>query len=150
MEKQFDVICMGRVAVDLYSQQIGARTEDVSSFAKYLGGSSGNVAYGTARQGLRSSMLARVGDEHMGRFLREELNRVGCDTSHLITDKERLTALVLLGIKDRDTFPLIFIAITARIWRLLPAMWTKATLPPHGVLPSPGLTFLTRRPARRC
>lgn len=51
MEKQFDVICMGRVAVDLYSQQIGARTEDVSSFAKYLGGSSGNVAYGTARQG---------------------------------------------------------------------------------------------------
>ena len=108
MEKQFDVICMGRVAVDLYSQQIGARLEDVSSFAKYLGGSSGNVAYGTARQGLRSSMLARVGDEHMGRFLREELSQVGCDTSHLITDKDRLTALVLLGIKDRDTFPLIF------------------------------------------
>lgn len=108
MEKQFDVICMGRVAVDLYSQQIGARLEDVSSFAKYLGGSSGNVAYGAARQGLSSSMLARVGDEHMGRFLREELNHVGCDTSHLITDKERLTALVLLGIKDRDTFPLIF------------------------------------------
>ena len=108
MEKQFDVICMGRVAVDLYSQQIGARLEDASSFAKYLGGSSGNVAYGTARQGLRSSMLARVGDEHMGRFLREELNQVGCDTSHLITDKQRLTALVLLGIKDRDTFPLIF------------------------------------------
>jgi len=108
VEKQFDVICMGRVAVDLYSQQIGARLEDASSFAKYLGGSSGNVAYGTARQGLRSSMLARVGDEHMGRFLREELNQVGCDTSHLITDKQRLTALVLLGIKDRDTFPLIF------------------------------------------
>ncbi|MEL4888489.1 5-dehydro-2-deoxygluconokinase [Pectobacterium betavasculorum] len=107
-EKTFDVICMGRVAVDLYGQQIGARLEDMGSFAKYLGGSSGNVAYGTARQGLRSSMLARVGDEHMGRFLREELNQVGCDTSHLITDKERLTALVLLGIKDRDTFPLIF------------------------------------------
>ena len=72
MEKQFDVICMGRVAVDLYSQQIGARLEDVSgpppSFAKYVGGSSGNVAYGTARQGLRSSMLARVGDEHNGPF----------------------------------------------------------------------------------
>lgn len=106
--KKFDVICMGRIAVDLYGQQIGARLEDMGSFAKYLGGSSGNVAYGTARQGLKSSMLARVGDEHMGRFLREELQRVGCDTSHLITDKERLTALVLLGIKDKTTFPLIF------------------------------------------
>ncbi|MDC9622005.1 5-dehydro-2-deoxygluconokinase, partial [Xenorhabdus sp. XENO-7] len=106
--KKFDVICMGRIAVDLYGQQIGARLEDMGSFSKYLGGSSGNVAYGTARQGLKSSMLARVGDEHMGRFLREELQRVGCDTSHLITDKERLTALVLLGIKDNETFPLIF------------------------------------------
>lgn len=101
MEKQFDVICMGRVAVDLYSQQIGARLEDASGFAKYLGGSSGNVAYGTARRGLRSSMLARVGDEHMGRFLREELRQAGCDTRHLIIDKERLTALVLLGIRIR-------------------------------------------------
>lgn len=108
VEKKLDLICMGRVAVDLYGQQIGARLEDMGSFAKYLGGSSGNVAYGTARQGLRSSMLARVGDEHMGRFLREELTSVGVDTSHLITDKERLTALVILGIKDEETFPLIF------------------------------------------
>lgn len=107
-EKTLDLICLGRVAVDLYAQQVGARLEDVSSFSKYLGGSSGNVAYGTAVQGVKSSMLARVGDEHMGRFLREELNRVGVDTSHLITDKERLTALVILGIKDQDTFPLIF------------------------------------------
>ena len=106
--KQLDVICMGRIAVDLYGQQIGSRLEDMGSFNKYLGGSSGNVAYGTAVQGLKSSMLARVGDEHMGRFLREELTRVGCDTSNLITDKDRLTALVLLGIKDEDTFPLIF------------------------------------------
>lgn len=107
-EKKFDVICMGRIAVDLYGQQVGSRLEDMGSFNKYLGGSSGNVAYGTAVQGLKSSMLARIGDEHMGRFLHEELQRVGCDTSHLITDKDRLTALVILGIKDQDTFPLIF------------------------------------------
>lgn len=108
IDKKLDLICMGRVAVDLYGQQIGARLEDMGSFAKYLGGSSGNVAYGTARQGLKSSMLARVGDEHMGRFVREELQRLGVDTSHLITDQQRLTALVVLGIKDEDTFPLIF------------------------------------------
>ncbi len=79
--------------------------EDVASFAKYLGGSSGNVAFGTAIQGLKSAMLARVGDEHNGRFLRETLNRAGVDTEYLITDKSRLTALVMLGIKDQETFP---------------------------------------------
>lgn len=107
-KKKLDLICMGRVAVDFYGQQIGARLEDMGSFSKYLGGSSGNVAYGTARQGLRSSMLARVGDEHMGRFLKEELELVGVDTRYLIKDKNRLTALVILGIKDTETFPLIF------------------------------------------
>lgn len=107
-EKKIDLICMGRIAVDLYGQQIGARLEDMGTFRKYLGGSSGNLAYGAALLGLKSSMLARVGDEHMGRFLRQALQRVGCDTRYLITDKERLTALVILGIKDQNTFPLIF------------------------------------------
>jgi 5-dehydro-2-deoxygluconokinase len=106
--RNLDIICVGRAAVDLYGQQIGARLEDMGSFAKYLGGSSGNIAYGTARLGLRSAMLTRVGDEHMGRFVREEFDAAGVDTSHVITDSERLTGLVILGIKDRDTFPLIF------------------------------------------
>lgn len=103
-----DIICLGRLAVDLYAQQIGARLEDVASFAKYLGGSSANIAFGCARLGLASSMLARVGNDHMGRFLTETLALEGCDVSHTRVDMERLTALVLLGLKDRDTFPLIF------------------------------------------
>ncbi|WP_028672045.1 bifunctional 5-dehydro-2-deoxygluconokinase/5-dehydro-2-deoxyphosphogluconate aldolase [Saccharospirillum impatiens] len=106
--RPLDVICLGRAAVDLYSQQVGSRLEDVHSFAKYLGGSSGNIAYGTARLGLKSAMLTRVGDEHMGRFVREELARAGVDVSHVVTDPERLTGLVILGIKDQETFPLIF------------------------------------------
>jgi 5-dehydro-2-deoxygluconokinase len=106
--RKLDLICLGRAAVDIYGEQIGSRLEDMNSFAKYLGGSSGNIAYGTARLGLKSAMLTRVGDEHMGRFVREELARAGVDTSHLVTDPERLTGLVLLGIKDQETFPLIF------------------------------------------
>src|SRR5213596_342252 len=47
--RKLDVICLGRFAVDFYAQQIGARLEDVASFAKYLGGSSANTAFGCAR-----------------------------------------------------------------------------------------------------
>ncbi len=107
-DRPLDVICLGRAAVDFYGEQIGSRLEDMSGFAKYLGGSSGNIAFGTARLGLKSAMLTRVGDEHMGRFVREELARAGVDVSHVRTDPERLTGLVILGIKDQDTFPLIF------------------------------------------
>ncbi|MEX3820105.1 5-dehydro-2-deoxygluconokinase [Paraburkholderia sp. BR14262] len=106
--RSLDIVCLGRLGVDLYAQQVGARLEDVSTFAKYLGGSSANIAFGCARLGLKSAMLTRVGDDHMGRFLVETLTKEGCDTSHVCVDHERLTALVLLGLKDRDTFPLIF------------------------------------------
>lgn len=108
MEKTLDVICLGRVAVDLYGDQIGGRLEDMQSFSKYLGGSSGNLAAGLARLGSRSSMLSRVGDEQMGRFVREQLAREGVDVSHVATDPARLTALVILGIADRGSFPHIF------------------------------------------
>lgn len=106
--RPIDVACLGRLAVDLYAQQIGARLEDVTSFAKYLGGSSANVAFGTARLGLRSAMLSRVGEDHMGRFLTETLDAEGCDVSQVRIDPDRLTALAILGIKDRETFPLLF------------------------------------------
>jgi 5-dehydro-2-deoxygluconokinase len=43
----FDLICMGRAAVDLYGEQIGARLEDQTSFAKYLGGCPANIAWGS-------------------------------------------------------------------------------------------------------
>jgi len=106
--RQYDLVCLGRLGVDLYAQQIGARLEDVSSFAKSLGGSSANIAFGTARLGLKSAMLSRVGDDHMGRFLMESLAREGCDVSAVAIDRERLTAMVLLGMEDRETFPLVF------------------------------------------
>ncbi len=106
--QKFDLVCIGRAGVDFYAEQVGARLEDVGSFAKYIGGSSTNIACCSSRMGLKSALITRVGNEHMGQFIREQLQREGVDTSHVITDPERLTALVVLGIKDKDTFPLIF------------------------------------------
>ncbi len=108
MEKDLDLITIGRSSVDLYGAQVGGRLEDMGSFEKYIGGSPTNMAAGTARLGLKSALITRVGDEHMGRFIREELEREGVDTSYVITDPDRLTALVLLGIRDSERFPLIF------------------------------------------
>ena len=108
MTRPLDLICVGRAAVDLYGEQIGGRLEDMQSFAKYLGGSPANTAVGASRLGLRCAMLSRVGDEHNGRFVREALAAEGVDVSQLRTDPTRLTALVFLGIRDRETFPLVF------------------------------------------
>jgi len=107
-EKPLDLITIGRSSVDLYGDQVGGRLEDMGSFSKYIGGSPTNIAAGSARLGLKSGLITRVGDEHMGRFIREQLQAEGVNVTGVVTDPERLTALVILGIRDEDTFPLIF------------------------------------------
>ena len=107
-ESAIDVVCIGRAAVDLYGEQIGARLEDVSTFARYLGGSPANTAVGCARLGLRAAMLTRVGDEQNGAFVVQTLEREGVDVSQVRRDPTRLTALVFLSIRSRDEFPLLF------------------------------------------
>jgi 5-dehydro-2-deoxygluconokinase len=103
-----DIVCIGRAAVDLYGEQIGARLEDVTSFARYLGGSPANTAVGCARLGLRAAMLTRVGDEQNGAFVLQALVREGVDVSQVKRDPRRLTALVFLSIRSRNVFPLLF------------------------------------------
>jgi 5-dehydro-2-deoxygluconokinase len=103
-----DVITIGRASVDLYGQQIGTRLEDVGSFAKSVGGCPTNIAVGTARLGLKSALITRVGNEQMGRFIREQLTREGVETGGIVTDPDRLTALVLLSVENEHSFPLIF------------------------------------------
>lgn len=108
MTKDIDVITIGRAGVDLYGAQIGGRLEDMGSFEKYIGGSPTNIACGTSRLGLNTALISRVGDEHMGRFILEQLAREGVCTDAVVTDPDRLTALVILGIRDEEQFPLIF------------------------------------------
>lgn len=108
MVKTVDAVMIGRAGVDLYGEQIGGRLEDMGSFAKYIGGSPTNTSIGAARLGLNTALITRVGNDAMGRFIREELQREGVNTAAVRTDPDRLTALVLLGIRDQVSFPLIF------------------------------------------
>ncbi|MDP2781671.1 5-dehydro-2-deoxygluconokinase [Devosia sp.] len=106
--KTLDVITIGRASVDLYGQQIGTRLEDVGSFAKSVGGCPANIAVGTARLGLKSALITRVGHEQMGRFIVEQLARGGVETAGIATDPDRLTALVLLSVEAEGVSPMIF------------------------------------------
>ncbi|MEM9212222.1 MAG: 5-dehydro-2-deoxygluconokinase [Pseudomonadota bacterium] len=107
-EKTIDAVMIGRAGVDFYGDQVGARLEDMGSFSKYIGGSPTNTAIGAARLGMKTALISRVGDDAMGGFIREELSREGVSVDHLRTDHDRMTALVLLGIRDKESFPLIF------------------------------------------
>jgi 5-dehydro-2-deoxygluconokinase len=106
--RTLDLVCIGRTCVDLYAEQEGAKLEDVQSFRKYVGGSAANIALNTARLGVKTAMLTRVGEEQMGRFVRRTMADAGIDVSHVTVDPEHLTPYVLLAVRDLDNFPRIF------------------------------------------
>ncbi|CAK7192835.1 5-dehydro-2-deoxygluconokinase [Commensalibacter sp. Nvir] len=108
LNDELDVITIGRSSVDLYAQQIGCRLEDASSFNKAVGGCPANIAIGTARLGLKSAIITRVGKDHFGNFIIEQMKREGVNINGIVQDPERLTALAILGIRDSEQFPLLF------------------------------------------
>jgi 5-dehydro-2-deoxygluconokinase len=107
-EKEVDVICMGRVAVDLYAEESHMPLRDVEAFKKYLGGSPGNISVGSRRLGLKSALFSCIGKDEMGFFLKEILKKEGVDTSLLYETDKHLTALAILGINPPSHFPLMF------------------------------------------
>lgn len=107
LPRPLSLITMGRAIVDIYGEQVGCRLEDVSTFAKYVGGCPANVAIGVSRLGLPTGMITRVGNDHHGRYLKEQLDREGVDTECVVSDDHRLTGVAFLAIRDRETFPLL-------------------------------------------
>jgi 5-dehydro-2-deoxygluconokinase len=79
-----ELLTVGRVGVDIYPQQNGP-LKDVSTFAKYLGGTATNVAVGAARLGRRTAVLTKVGPDPFGDFVREALEGFGVDASYVGT-----------------------------------------------------------------
>lgn len=108
IEAHYDVISLGRVTVDLYSEQVDTPAEEAASFRRYIGGSSGNLAVGCARLGLRSSIISRLGDDSMGRYLQSALTREGVNITCLKVDETRRTGLAFLGLKNADAATLDF------------------------------------------
>jgi 5-dehydro-2-deoxygluconokinase len=103
-----EVLTMGRVGVDLYPQQAGVGLENVSTFAKYLGGSATNVAVAAARYGRRAAVITRTGDDPFGRFIHRALRGYGVDDRYVIPVPGLPTPVTFCEIFPPDDFPLYF------------------------------------------
>lgn len=103
-----DLITVGRVNLDLYSQQIGAPFAEVTGFEAMVGGSPTNIAIGTARLGLRSAAFTAVGEDQVGDLILHRLARDEVSTRFVLRKPGYLSSLALLGVEPPDHFPLLF------------------------------------------
>ena len=104
----FDVITMGRIGVDVYPLQTGVSLREVTSFGKYLGGSSTNVAVAAARYGRRVATITRTGADPFGEYLHDALRGFGVDDRWVTPVAGLPTPVTFCEIFPPDDFPLYF------------------------------------------
>lgn len=82
--KEFDLILLGRVAVDLNPVDYYCPLNESTTFKRYLGGSPANIAVGLSRLGKKCGFFARVSDDQLGTFVTDYFKKEGIDTSHIV------------------------------------------------------------------
>ncbi len=101
--RQFDLIGIGRLCIDLNADQFNRPMEETSSFTKYVGGSPANIAIGSARLGLKSGFIGKVSDDQMGRYIVQYLQENNLDTSGIVFDNTgAVTGLAFTEIKSPE------------------------------------------------
>lgn len=105
-ERPIDLIAMGRVSIDLYSEQFDGPLKNVQSFRKTIGGRAAKVALGISRLGLKACLLSCVSDDAMGNYVQQFLEKEQVDLRLLKKVKNHHTPLSMLGVNlsGQDAF----------------------------------------------
>lgn len=98
--KNIDILCIGEVLVDFIGHQSGVQINNTRDYHRYLGGSPANVAMNSARLGLKSAMVATVGDDGFGEYIFERLAAVGVNTNHIKTISNKPTSVIFVSKTD--------------------------------------------------
>ena len=104
----YDILTFGRSSIDLYSNDLGAPFEEITSFGAFVGGSSTNIAVSCCRLGLRTALLTALGNDQVGRFIKHFLEKESIETKFIPTIEGARTSAVILGIEPPDRFPLVY------------------------------------------
>jgi 5-dehydro-2-deoxygluconokinase len=104
----FEVITMGRLGIDLYPLQSGVPLGSVTTFGRFLGGTAANVAVAAARHGRRVALISKTGADEFGRFLRDELERLGVSSRFVSAVEHLPTPITFCEIHPPDHFPITF------------------------------------------
>lgn len=81
--KKYDLVLLGRVAVDFNPTDYYCPLSESTTFKRYLGGSPANIAVGLSRLGKKCGFFAKVSDDELGTFVENFFKNEGIDCSHI-------------------------------------------------------------------
>jgi len=97
MPPPLDILSVGEVLVDLIGEAPANALADTTVFRKQPGGSAANLACNAARLGGTVALVAAVGDDTLGPWLRAHVEAAGVDTTAVTTVAQTPTTAVLVA-----------------------------------------------------
>jgi 2-dehydro-3-deoxygluconokinase len=94
-----DVVTLGETMVLLLAEQSGPMRE-ATTFRRYIAGAESNVTIGLQRLEHATGWMSRIGDDEFGRAIIFRLRGEGVDTSHVRTDADAPTGIVIRERRD--------------------------------------------------
>lgn len=85
--REFDIVLLGRAAIDLNPVDYYKPLYESTTFKKYLGGSPANIAVGMARLGKKVGFIGKVSDDQFGTFIENRFKQEGIDITHVTRAK---------------------------------------------------------------
>ncbi len=85
--RKYDIVLLGRAAIDLNPVDYYKPLNESTTFKKYLGGSPANIAVGMARLGKKVGFIGKVSDDQFGTFIENRFKEEGIDTSNVVRAK---------------------------------------------------------------
>ncbi|WP_252230285.1 5-dehydro-2-deoxygluconokinase [Clostridium sp. ZBS15] len=82
-DRKFEIVPIGRVAIDFNPTDINRPLSESKTFKKYLGGSPANIAVGLSRLGKKVGFIGKVSKDQFGKFVVDYFNNEGIDTSQM-------------------------------------------------------------------
>ena len=82
-DRKFDLILVGRIAIDFNPLDYFKPLSESKEYRKYLGGSPANVAVGLARLGKRVGFIGKVSDDQFGDYVTDFFAKEGIDVSRV-------------------------------------------------------------------
>lgn len=98
-----EVICVGRISVDLYAVEKNVGFDGPQTFTKSVGGSPTNVAVAAARLGRRAAIVTKVGGDGFGTFVRNRLAGWGVAVDYVGIDPKGQTPLALTALDPAES-----------------------------------------------
>jgi fructokinase len=95
--KDIDILCVGEVLIDFIGHQTDVLINDTRDYHRYLGGSPANVAMNSARLGLKTTMVATVGNDGFGEYIFKRLSNVGVATDHIKELENKSTSVIFVS-----------------------------------------------------